>query len=65
MPHRVTLIPGDGTGPELTEAARRVLEATGVDFDWDVRHAGVDVMEEAGTPLPEDTLDSVKRTGWP
>ena len=61
MPHRVTLIPGDGTGPELTEAARRVLEATGVDFDWDVRHAGVDVMEEAGTPLPEDTLDSVKR----
>src|SRR4029077_12729048 len=44
-----------------TEAARRVLEATGVDFDWDVRHAGVDVMEEAGRPLPEETLDSVKR----
>ena len=60
MTHRVTLIPGDGTGPELTEATRRVLEATGVEFDWDVRHAGVDVMEEAGTPLPEETLASVK-----
>jgi isocitrate dehydrogenase (NAD+) len=60
MPHRVTLIPGDGTGPELTEATRRVLEATGVAFDWDVREAGVDVMEEAGTPLPEETLASVK-----
>jgi isocitrate dehydrogenase (NAD+) len=60
MAHRVTLIPGDGTGPELTEATRRVLEATGVAFDWDVRHAGVDVMETAGTPLPEETLASVK-----
>jgi isocitrate dehydrogenase (NAD+) len=60
MAHRVTLIPGDGTGPELTEATRRVLEATGVGFDWDVRQAGVDVMEEAGTPLPEETLASVK-----
>jgi len=60
MGHRVTLIPGDGTGPELTEATRRVLEATGVVFDWDVRHAGVDVMEDAGTPLPEETLASVK-----
>jgi len=58
--HRVTLIPGDGTGPELTEATRRVLEATGVAFDWDVKQAGVDVMETAGTPLPEDTLASVK-----
>jgi isocitrate dehydrogenase (NAD+) len=63
MAHRVTLIPGDGTGPELTEAARRVLEATGVEFDWDVRQAGVDVMEEAGTPLPDDTLESIKRNG--
>jgi isocitrate dehydrogenase (NAD+) len=61
MAHRVTLIPGDGTGPELTEAARRVLEATGVDLEWDVRHAGVDVMEEAGTPLPQETLDSIRR----
>jgi isocitrate dehydrogenase (NAD+) len=61
MSHRVTLIPGDGTGPELTEATRRVLEATGVGFDWDVQEAGVDVMETAGTPLPEETLASVKR----
>ncbi|MFL5953906.1 MAG: isocitrate/isopropylmalate dehydrogenase family protein [Gaiellaceae bacterium] len=60
MAHRVTLIPGDGTGPELTEATRRVLEATGVPFDWDVEHAGVDVMETAGTPLPDETLASVK-----
>ena len=63
MGHRVTLIPGDGTGPELTEATRRVLEATGVALDWDVRQAGVEVMEEAGTPLPEETLASVKENG--
>src|ERR1700750_122968 len=63
MAHRVVLIPGDGTGPELTEATRRVLEATGVEFDWDVRQAGVDVMEEAGTPPPDDPLDSGRRTG--
>ena len=61
MTHRVTLIPGDGTGPELTEATRRVLEATGVQFSWDVQEAGVDVMETAGTPLPEETLASVKQ----
>ena len=60
MAYRVTLIPGVGTGPELTEATRRVLEATGVEFDWDVRHAGVDVMEEFGTPLPEETLASIR-----
>jgi isocitrate dehydrogenase (NAD+) len=60
MAHRVTLVPGDGTGPELTEATRRVLEATGVEFDWDVKEAGVDVMESAGTPLPDDTLESIR-----
>jgi isocitrate dehydrogenase (NAD+) len=63
--HRVTLIPGDGTGPELTEATRRVLEAAaataGSSFDWDVQQAGVDIMETAGTPLPPETLESVKR----
>ena len=56
--HRVTLIPGDGVGPELTEATRRVLEAaiatSGSSFDWDVQEAGVDVMESAGTPLPQN-----------
>ena len=64
MAHRVTLIPGDGTGPELTEATRRVLEATGVEFDWDVQQAGTDVMEEhGGNPLPEHVLDSIRRNG--
>jgi isocitrate dehydrogenase (NAD+) len=58
--HRVTLIPGDGTGPEISEATRRVLEATGVAFDWDVQHAGTDVMDEYGTPLPEQVLDSIR-----
>src|SRR5581483_2668479 len=59
--HRVTLIPGDGTGPELVEAARRVLEATGVEFDWDVRPAGASVMDEhGGNPLPEETLESIR-----
>src|SRR5919206_953111 len=62
--HEVTLIPGDGTGPELTEATRRVLEATGVGFDWDVQQAGADVMDEhGGNPLPDETLESVRRTG--
>ena len=64
MAHEVTLIPGDGTGPELTEATRRVLEATDVDFDWDVQQAGADVMDQfRGNPLPEQTLDSIRRTG--
>jgi isocitrate dehydrogenase (NAD+) len=63
MPHAVTLVPGDGTGPELTEATRRVLEATGVEFTWDVRQAGVDVMDTAGTPLPPETLASIKTNG--
>src|ERR687895_7888 len=58
--HRVTFIPGDGTGPEIADATRRVLEATGVGFDWDVRHAGADVMDEYGTPLPEKVLDSIR-----
>src|SRR6184192_3184805 len=61
MAHRVTLIPGDGVGPELSEATRRVLEATGVGFDWDVQEAGVDVMDRYGTPLPEHVLESIRR----
>ncbi len=60
MPHRVTLIPGDGTGPELVAATRRVLEATGVQFDWDVQDAGADVMDRYGTPLPDVVLDSIR-----
>ena len=52
MAHEVTLITGDGTGPELAEAARRCVDATGVKIHWDVQEAGVDVMERLGTPLP-------------
>src|SRR3954465_6341476 len=63
MAHEATLIPGDGTGPELIDATRRVLEATGVEFEGDEHPAGEDVYEEEGTPFPERTLDSVKRTG--
>src|SRR5919197_1116663 len=64
MAHRVTLIPGDGTGPELTEATRRVVEATGVEFDWDVQHSGTDVMVEyGGNPLPEHVLESIRANG--
>jgi isocitrate dehydrogenase (NAD+) len=64
MSHEVVLIPGDGTGPELTEATRRVLEATGVEFDWDVRHAGEGVMHtHGGNPLPNDVLEAVRATG--
>jgi isocitrate dehydrogenase (NAD+) len=62
--HKVILIPGDGTGPELTEATRRVLEATGVEFEWDVREAGADVMEKhGGNPLPPDVLDAIREAG--
>jgi isocitrate dehydrogenase (NAD+) len=61
MTHRVTLIPGDGTGPELTEASRRVLEATGVEFEWDLRSAGEESMaDNDGNPLPDETLDSIR-----
>jgi isocitrate dehydrogenase (NAD+) len=58
--HRVTLIPGDGTGPEIAEATRRVLEGTGVAFAWDVQNAGEGVMDEWGTPLPDHVLDSIR-----
>jgi isocitrate dehydrogenase (NAD+) len=63
LAHRVTFIPGDGTGPELAEATQRVLEATGVEFDWDFQDAGIDVYEAEGTPLPERTLDSIRERG--
>jgi len=63
MAHRVTLIPGDGTGPELIAAARRVLEATGVALEWQVEEAGEAVLEREGTPLPERVLESIRRNG--
>ncbi len=61
MAHRVTLIPGDGIGPELAEATRRVLDASGIDFDWEVVEAGEACIAEYGTPLPDHVLDSIKR----
>jgi isocitrate dehydrogenase (NAD+) len=61
MAHRVTLIPGDGIGPELAEATRRVLDATGIGFEWDVVDAGEAVIAEYGTPLPDHVLESIKR----
>jgi isocitrate dehydrogenase (NAD+) len=64
MAHRVTLIPGDGIGPELTDATRRVLEASGAEFDWDVQYAGTDVMDQnEGNPLPDHVLDAIRETG--
>jgi len=60
MSQKVTLIPGDGTGPEITRATRRVLEATGVSFEWDVQEAGIDVFQKEGTPLPPRVLDSLR-----
>ena len=63
MPYRVTLIPGDGIGPELVEAARRVVEATGVPIEWEVQEAGEATMARLGTPLPEEVLESIRRTG--
>ncbi|HEV3342532.1 MAG TPA: isocitrate/isopropylmalate dehydrogenase family protein [Pirellulales bacterium] len=62
MAHDVTLITGDGTGPELAEATRRCIDATGVKINWDVQEAGVDVMARTGTPLPDAVMESVRRT---
>ena len=62
MAYDVTLIPGDGTGPEITEATRRVLEATGVEFRWHVKDAGLSVLEKTGTVLPEDVIASIRET---
>ena len=58
MAHEVTLITGDGTGPELAAAAQMCVDATGVKINWDVQEAGVDVMAKLGTPLPDSVLAS-------
>jgi len=57
----ITLIPGDGTGPEISEATKKVLEATGVAIQWDIQEAGLDVFEKEGTPLPARVIDSIKK----
>ena len=61
MTHAITLIPGDGIGPEITEATITVLEATGLDFQWDEQVAGLHAIESSGTPLPDATLESIRR----
>ncbi len=59
--YTITLIPGDGTGPEISAAAKRVLEATGVPIAWDIQDAGIDVFEKEGTPLPQRVIDSIRK----
>lgn len=61
MAYNVTLIPGDGIGTELAEATRRVLDATGIEFNWDVQPAGADIIEQEGTPLPDRVIESLQR----
>lgn len=59
--HRVTLIPGDGVGPEVVDAARKCVEATGVKIEWEKVDAGAEIMDKCGTPLPDGVIDSIKR----
>jgi isocitrate dehydrogenase (NAD+) len=60
MPHHIVLIPGDGIGPEVTDAARCVVDATGVDIDWQTQLAGQSALDAVGSPLPAETLAAVK-----
>lgn len=60
--HKVTLIRGDGIGPEIAEATRRCVDASGAKIQWDIQEAGVDIMAAAGTPLPDQTLQSIEKT---
>ena len=62
MAHKITFIPGDGMGPEVSKAAKRCVDATGVKIDWHIAEAGADVMEKYGTPLPDETIKSIKNT---
>jgi isocitrate dehydrogenase (NAD+) len=61
--YAVTLIPGDGIGPELADATVHVLEATGIGFEWDLQSAGEATIASEGTPLPDRVIDSIRRTG--
>ena len=61
MAHRITLIPGDGTGPEIVEATRRAIEATGVSIEWDVHDIGLPAMQKLGDPFPKSALDSIRK----
>ncbi|MHC4624959.1 MAG: isocitrate/isopropylmalate dehydrogenase family protein [Planctomycetota bacterium] len=59
----VTLVTGDGIGPEIAEATRRCIDATGAEINWEIMEAGVEVMEQVGTPLPDATIESIKKNG--
>ena len=61
--HRITLIPGDGAGPELVDAARVAMEATGAEIEWDLQHAGLGVVEREGTPMPPRVIESIRESG--
>ena len=61
MPHKVTLIPGDGIGPDITEATKKVLEATGIKFEWDIGIVGQGAQDKFSTPLPDHVLESIKK----
>ncbi len=61
MSHKVTFIPGDGVGPEISQATQMVLQATGVSFDWEIKRAGAEVMSQYGTPLPDEVLASIRK----
>ncbi|MDT7541709.1 MAG: isocitrate dehydrogenase [Acidobacteriota bacterium] len=61
MKHTITLIPGDGIGPEVTSAVVRIIEATGVEVEWETHYAGAQALEKYGTTLPDDLLESIKR----
>ena len=63
MSYKVTLIPGDGSGPEVIAAAKRVVEATGVAIEWEQAEAGAAMIEKYGTPLPDETIESIRRNG--
>jgi isocitrate dehydrogenase (NAD+) len=63
MAHRITFIDGDGVGPELAAVTRKCIDATGVEIEWDVQHAGEDVYAECGDPLPQGVIDAIKATG--
>ena len=58
--HRITLINGDGIGPEISESVMKIIKASGLSIDWDIQTAGADVIETEGTPLPQRVLESIK-----
>jgi len=64
LAYNITLIPGDGIGPQVTGATKMVLKASGVEINWEIVEAGEKVIEKYGTPLPDYVIDSIKRNRW-